>query len=142
MKLIILFFLFFNLASSSDVFEKSYAIVTNIKTNLIWQDNIEVTQYTEDFTMANVFCENLILNNYTHWELPTIKELHSIIDIDNKNKTINKKFKYVKPVIYWSKTQDVKDTNILWLVDFKTAKTLKSKTDEKYQVRCVKRLEK
>jgi len=117
---------------------KSENIVLDIKKNLMWQDNEEVTQYTSNWSLAKEYCHSLTLNGYTDWKLPTIKELQKIVDITKKPPAINKEFKYIEPSSYWSNTQDITNRSYAWYVGFKTGATFKDSKDYDCYVRCIR----
>ena len=118
-------------------YEKSNNIVIDKQNNLMWQDNDEVTEYLETAITAKVYCENIVLNGYIDWRVPTINEMINIIDVNEKN-AINKNFKFIKPNLYSTNSSFIEDDEFLWAVDFKTgAITTDEKTDENY-IRCVR----
>jgi len=118
-------------------YEKSNNIVIDKQNNLMWQDNDEVTEYLETAITAKVYCENIILNGYIDWRVPTINELINIIDVNEKN-AINKNFKFIKANLYSTNSIFMEDNEFLWAVDFKTGAIITDeKTDENY-IRCVR----
>jgi len=118
-------------------YEKSNNIVIDKQNNLMWQDNDEVTEYLETAITAKVYCENIILNGYIDWRVPTINELINIIDVNEKN-AINKNFQFIKPNFYSTNSSFIEDDELLWAVDFKSGIiTTDEKTDENY-IRCVR----
>ena len=118
-------------------YEKSNNIVIDKQNNLMWQDNDEVIEYLETAITAKVYCENIILNGYIDWRVPTITELINIIDVNEKN-AINKNFKFSNPNLYSTNSSFMKDDLLLWAVDFKIgAITTDKKTDENY-IRCIR----
>jgi len=133
-------FIFITLSLFSSDFEKSINIVTIQKQNIMWQDNLESTQYLEDITMAKTYCENLILNGYIDWEMATIEQLQTLIDISNKKTAIKKEFQYTTPTKYWSKSKFIVDENQYWYVDFKTGLVNYDNQNKRYTVRCVRNL--
>lgn len=119
-------------------FEKSENIVIDKTNHIMWQDNLESTQYIDNITMAKTYCEDLILNGYTNWELATIKQLESIIDVTKKNVAIKKEFQYTTATAYWSKTPYVKDKNKFWFVDFRIGSVNFGSKNQKFTLRCVR----
>lgn len=119
-------------------FEKSENIVIDKTNHIMWQDNLESTQYIDNITMAKTYCEDLILNGYTNWELATIKQLESIIDVTKKNVAIKKEFQYTTATVYWSKTPYVKDKNKFWFVDFRIGSVNFGSKNQKFTLRCVR----
>jgi len=139
--LILSFGIFISLfGNGENNYTKKINIVIDNNKNIMWQDDNEATEYLETITMANVYCENLILNGYIDWKLPNIKELQSIIDVTNKNSSINKKFKYLKNDKYWSKTDTRKDNSRYWYVDFETGLVGQDKYSKTYYVRCLRNI--
>ena len=123
--------------SSNPQYEKSINIVTDHTNKLMWQDNIEVTQYLENYTTSKVYCDTLILNGYIDWRMPSIKELQKIVDLNKKN-SIDQNFKFVMPNYYNTTTSFQKDDTYQWVVDFKSGKTITNKKRDKNYVRCVR----
>lgn len=103
----------------------------------MWQDDQEII-YQEDITMAKVYCEALILSGYTDWKLPTIKELQSIVDIQNPKGFIQKEFQNIQPKPFWSDTPFVGDPKEYWYVDFQSGKTAYQSKENPLHVRCVR----
>lgn len=139
MKILFLFFII-TISLFANNFEKSINIVTDTTAKIMWQDNLESTQYLEDITMAQTYCENLILNGYIDWKMASIEQLETIIDIANKDVTIRKEFQYTTPTKYWSKSRFIKNKNQFWYVDFKTGIVKFDKKESKYTVRCIRDL--
>jgi len=139
MKSFIIFILMI-LSLFANNFEKSTNIVTNQTQNIMWQDNLESTQYLEDITMAKTYCENLILNGYIDWKMATIEQLQTLIDISNKKTAIKKEFQYTTSTKYWSKSKFIVDENQYWYVDFKTGLVNYDNQNKKNTVRCIRNL--
>jgi hypothetical protein len=138
MRVFILCFILTTLSFSSQIeYEKSINIVTDHTNNMIWQDDIEVTQYLETYTTAKVYCDTLILNGYIDWRVPTIKELQKIVDVKNTN-ALNKAFKYIKPQYYTTTTLFKNDEAVAWVIDFKFGKTIRDKKINQKYIRCVR----
>jgi len=134
----LLYFILIPIVLFANNFEKSENIVVDKINNMMWQDNLESTQYIENFTMAKTYCEDLILNGYINWELATIKQLQTIIDVTKKDVAIKKEFQYTTATPYWSKTPYAKDKNKFWFVDFKTGSVNFESKNKKFTLRCVR----
>ena len=132
------FCLLFISSLTASNFLKSDNIVIDLKKNLMWQDDIEATQYTETWGMAKEYCKSLTLSGYTDWKLPTIKELQTIVNIKKKGLAIDAQFKYTQPSSYWSNTQDITNRSYAWYVGFKTGATFKDSKDYECYVRCIR----
>jgi hypothetical protein len=118
-------------------YEKSENIVIDKQNKLMWQDDIEITQYLETFTTAKVYCDLLILNGYIDWRVPSIQEIQKIVDVSNKN-ALNKNFKFIKPNTYGTKTVFKSDVEYRWAIDFKSGKIITDKKTNKNYIRCVR----
>jgi len=135
MKQLFIVLIFFTLSFGE--FIKSENIVIDKKNNLMWQDNIEAT-YEEDITMGNVYCEELVLNGYIDWRLPTIKELQSLLDQEGKEHHLDKTFEFFKKGHYLSNTSNISDTHKYWYIDFKSGRISFKDKKEYGFIRCVR----
>ena len=84
---------------------KTGNIVTDPTTNLQWQDDSTVTSNAQNWDSAVAYCDNLTLDNYSDWRLPTLTELQTIVDINN-HPTRKTGFQYAVGSIYW--TSDIR----------------------------------
>ena len=118
--------------------DDSKEIVKDLTTGLIWQDNIDTKDVKKTFTNASIYCDELILNNFTDWRLPNTKELQSLI-YNNYYENI---LKYKAPIrlrgkpfssyilpYYWS--------NNGWRIDFGFGYLLAPYSSSKQFIRCV-----
>lgn len=119
-------------------FTKQINAVIDVDKNIMWQDNSESMSHKENYTMAKVYCETLILNGYIDWRVPTIKELISLIDVKNKKAAILKEFQYTKNDIYYSSTQFVENSKIYWYIDFATGVVNHTHMKNEHYIRCVR----
>ena len=88
--------------------------------NLMWQDNRDVITIQKPYVTRDTFssgkytklngdtaysyCNNLVLNNFEDWRLPTIEELKELNKIQD-NLSFNKRGTY-----YWSSTYNPRDS--------------------------------
>ncbi len=108
---------------------------------LIWQDTYEVSEFNLDWKEANKYCNELNLNGYNNWRLPTIKELVNIFDRTKYNPAINNKFKFVNTHgYYWSSTSYVSSNDKVWTAHYLRGNTTERLKDSKKHnyVRCVR----
>jgi len=133
-----IYFLIVPLFLFANNFEKSENIIIDHTNNIMWQDNLESTQYIEDITMGKTYCDDLILNGYIDWKMATIKQLESIVNVTNKNIAINKKFEYTTSSPYWSQTSYLKSKNKFWFIDFKTGIVNFDSRNKEFTIRCVR----
>ena len=75
---------------------------TDVKTKLMWQDNIEAKTVQKDWQESMDYCENLTLSGFKNWRLPNHMELVGISDKTKISPAIKKGFKNVISDAYWS----------------------------------------
>lgn len=118
-------------------YEKIENVVIDHQNKLMWQDNVEVTEYLETFVSAEVYCETTILNGYIDWRVPTINEVIRIIDVKNKD-SIVKEFENIQPQTYRTNTVLSQTPQMNWGVDFKMGKIVLVEKNAKNYIRCVR----
>ena len=138
MKILLSMTVIFNMFLYGAGFVKSDTVVLDTKKNLMWQDDLEVTQYKTTWSLAKEYCATLTLSGYTDWKLPTVKELQSLVDVKRANPAIHEEFSHCEPTSYWTSTQDMTNKNHAWYVGFKTGATFKDSKDYDCYIRCVR----
>ena len=119
-------------------YTRSNDIVTDTVTNLQWQDNNDTKNNEQTWNNAKKYCNDLSLGGYNDWELPTIKELLSIVDISGTKPFIDSLFQNIISNPYWSSSSDASNSSLAWDVDFSDGYTDNyEKTNSNY-VRCVR----
>ncbi len=65
------------------------SVVKDSSTGLTWQRSVSLTIMTWNYALT--YCQNLVIGNYGagSWQLPTVKELTSIVDYTTVNPSIN-----------------------------------------------------
>ncbi len=135
MRIFGMIFIFFCFIQAE--FIQSVNSIEDTKTNLMWQDTVEVN-YKEDITLGRVYCEELILNGHIDWRLPTLKELQTLIDQNGGKNYLNKKFLFFKKGNYWSNTLNILDRTKYWVVDFQNGKVSSESGKTLNHIRCVR----
>ena len=109
-------------------------------TSLLWQDNKSVKENIYTHAKAQEFCANLEIKEHSEFRLPTIRELHTIVDYNNHNPVILNGFKHVASENFWTSTPYVYSNGTYWTIDFK--KGTSKPIGERYSknVRCVQRI--
>lgn len=120
-------------------YEKSQNIVIDTQHKLMWQDNKAAKEYLETFQSAKVYCEQIILNGYIDWRVPTIDEMIKIIDVKNTD-PIAKEFQNVQRKTYITNSTFVEDSLLTWGVDFSTGKILTVNKEDMNHIRCVREI--
>ena len=108
--------------------------------SLLWQDNDDVIKEVRTYQEALNYCENLKIEDYNDFTLPTIQELQSIINYKNYNPAIMKGFMKVKSEEYWSSTPFVYNENSSWTIDFKRGTREPTFHSYSRYVRCVQHI--
>ncbi|EDZ62221.1 hypothetical protein CBGD1_136 [Sulfurimonas gotlandica GD1] len=113
-------------------------IVVDKKTVLVWQDDNDAKSVVKDWESAKKYCNNLTLQGYDDWFLPTAEQLLTITDKNIYLPSIKKEFKNVTSSTYWSSSVNVSDSKYAWNVNFSGGNSgSSSKTDKNY-LRCAR----
>ena len=120
MKKLFYFIILFTFLNATSIFVKSDNVVIDITKNIMWQDNIEVTQYKSNWSLAKEYCTTLTLNGFTDWKLPSIKELQTIANVKKHKPAIFDEFEFIQHTSYWSNSQDITNDSYAWYVGFKS----------------------
>ena len=114
-------------------------VVTDTKLGLTWQDNSAVKNTKKRWKVAKKYCQNLSIEGYSDWRLPSYDELLTIVDYDKYNPAIMPSFKNVSTSdLYWSSSVYVSDSQYAWIVLFKDGYTDYFYLTNEYYVRCVR----
>jgi hypothetical protein len=112
--------------------------VYDASTGLRWQDDSDAKTLKRDWKGAKSYCENLTLDGYRDWRLPSIKELQSIVDITKYDPAIKAGFSNTASSWYWSASPHVDNDSYAWIVRFHDGGTGYNSKTYKYYVRCVR----
>jgi len=131
MKKIVSIFMIIASLNASDIAQDSY-------TGLTWQDNIDVTHKVITYQKAYEYCQNLELEGFSDWRVPTITELLSLVDYNSYKPAILGGFNFIKDKFYWSSTKYKNNNYKNWGVDFENGASKIDNIDKKHQIRCVR----
>ena len=115
------------------LYAQSYA--TN---SLRWQDNEIVASQEYDMQEAKAYCDQLTLDNYNDWRLPSLKELFTLLDITKRDAAIIDEIKVCASDYYWSSTVFASDDYSYWSIDFSTGIIKSFSPGTSMFVRCVR----
>ncbi len=119
-------------------YRSSKGVVYDKKAKLLWQDNDGVKYIKKSWSDAKRYCSSLSLAGFSHWRLPSQRELESIVDFSGYNPAIKRIFKNVKSDWYWSSTSNASGSSDAWDVDFKCGYSSAYGKSNSYFVRCVR----
>ena len=108
-------------------------------TAFMWQDIPENrgTLYTWD--EAKAYCEELDLENFEDWWLPSEAELVSIVDTSRpEGRMIQKGFIYYKAKGYWSSSTYSWNAPDAWAISFNNGASYSEDKEKSLHVRCVR----
>jgi len=112
---------------------------TVIDGDLQWQDNPDAKTVKRDWAEAKSYCENLTLDGYSDWRLPSYPELRTIVDYTKYNPAIKTGFKNTATDDwYWSASPNVDGDSHAWIVRFRHGNTDDGTKSNKNYVRCVR----
>jgi len=128
-KIVIIIFLFSNLFAKNIIVDK--------KTSIVWQDTILIPKL--DWQDAKKYCNNLIIDGYSDWELPTIDQLMTITDKKKYKPSLKTSFKNFKSDYYWTSSEYVDADEKVWIVSFLDGGDFYNNKKNLYYVRCVRK---
>jgi hypothetical protein len=113
--------------------------VYDASTGLRWQDNPDAKTLKRDWEGAKSYCENLTLDGYSDWRLPSYPELLTLVEYTKYNPAIKTGFKNTATDdFYWSASPNVDFGLNAWVVFFGSGSTDNNSKTGKYYVRCVR----
>jgi hypothetical protein len=109
--------------------------VTDTETGLMWQQSEVEPGMTWEQALS--YCENLNLAGHEDWRLPTVKELHSLVDYSRFGPAINPTYFPDISICYRSSTTfgGDRDGGYLWLREFYDGGDYIEYKDYNYEVR-------
>ena len=113
-------------------------VVVDKKTGLMWQDDSDAKSVTKDWQGAQDYCNNLTLQGYHDWFLPTAEQLLTITDKNKVNPSIKSEFKNVTSSSYWSSSPLVSGSKYAWYVYFNDGSSNRNFKTREYYVRCAR----
>ena len=111
---------------------------TDSTTGLMWQDNSDAKSLELNWNDAIEYCQELTLDGYSDWRLPSIKELQTLVDISKYKPAIKGGLDNTASYYYWSSSVHVSDSSQAWVVHFGDGGTNHYKKAGKLYVRCVR----
>ncbi|KIM08404.1 MAG: hypothetical protein KU38_09755 [Sulfurovum sp. FS08-3] len=107
-------------------------------TGLTWQDNRDVVDNLVTYKKAYQYCQDLTLEGYSDWRVPTITELLTLVSYNKYKPAIIGGFNHVEDNFYWSSTPFKDDSTQNWGVDFRDGVSEPNGISYDRRVRCVR----
>jgi len=124
--------------TSEIVVSSNISTVVDKVTNLIWTDGSDTKTVTRTFPQAQAYCNNLEVDNYSDWRIPSLSELYTIVDLKNHNPSIKNTFLYTTSSGYWSSDRYPIDNNLIMGINFYDGGDGVILETDNYYTRCVR----
>jgi hypothetical protein len=109
------------------------------KTGLIWQDNKEITDNSLNYDEAKTYCQDLKVDGFEDWRLPTLREYYTIVDLTQNRPALKNGFEIRDDGRYWTATLFAKNPkNDAWYISMSYGEAEPYKKSRIYHVRCVR----
>jgi hypothetical protein len=109
------------------------------KTGLIWQDNKEILENNLNYDEAQTYCQDLEVDGFNDWRLPTLREYYTIVDLRRDRPALKNGFEIRDDGRYWTATPFVKNPEKeAWYISMSYGEAEPYKKGRVYHVRCVR----
>jgi hypothetical protein len=109
------------------------------KTGLIWQDNKEVAENNLNHDEAKRYCQDLKVDGFTDWRLPTVREAYTIVDLTRKRPALKNGFEIRDDGRYWTSTLFVKNPEKeAWYISMSYGEAEPYNKSRIFHARCVR----
>ena len=109
------------------------------KTGLVWQDDQAVAEVTKSYSDAKTYCEQLKVDGFEDWRLPSLAELYTIVDMRRERPALKNGFDMRVDEWFWTATPFAGEPKReAWRLSFSYGETEPSRKDRTLHVRCVR----
>jgi len=109
------------------------------ETGLIWQDNKEIVENNLNYDEAKKYCQDLEVDGFSDWRLPTLREYYTIVDLRRDRPALKNGFEIRDDGRYWTATPFVKNPKKeAWYISMSYGEAEPYKKGRVYHVRCVR----
>jgi len=110
------------------------------KSGLVWQDDQSVSEKSYTYDEALAYCQDLKVDGFTDWRLPTVREFYTIVDLAVNRPALKRGFEIRDDGRYWTSTLFAKDPKKeAWYISFSYGESEPYKKSRLYHVRCVRK---
>lgn len=110
------------------------------KTGLIWQDDQNVSENSFTFNEATAHCQDLKVDGFEDWRLPTLREMYTIVDLTRNRPALKNGFVVRDDDRYWTATLFAKEPEkMAWYISFSYGEAEPYKKGRLFKVRCVRK---
>jgi len=109
------------------------------QTGLIWQDNKEVAENNLNHDEAKKYCQDLEVDGFTDWRLPTVREAYTIVDLTQNRPALKNGFEIRDDGRYWTSTLFVKNPEKeAWYISMSYGEAEPYNKSRIFHARCVR----
>ncbi len=109
------------------------------KTGLVWQDDQAVFQNEMMQKEAIDYCQNLKLDGFEDWRLPTLREAYTIVDMTQERPALKNGFEVRSDERFWTSTSFAKKPKKeAWRISMSYGEAEPYNKNRTYRVRCVR----
>ncbi len=140
LKAIISLLIGFGYSYGVDLQTDSHKTLVDQENNLMWQNNEESIAIKKDWMGAILYCDNLVLESYEDWRVPTIEELQTIYRSTILKQNVDDLTQNTRQIYYWSNSPIVSGITYAYRIHFYNGDLLWGIKENSYNVRCVRDL--
>lgn len=115
----------------------SAGVVTDNVNGLMWQNTSSIAVRT--WTSAETYCNDLTLDGYSDWRLPSLTDLESIVDYSKQDPAVSNEFYNAGTLYYyWSSTPNNQLTDQAWAMSLFYGREYTAPKSNSQYVMCVR----
>lgn len=109
------------------------------KTGLVWQDDQAVVHNEMTYDQAVAYCQNLHLDGFEDWRLPTLAEAYTIVDLTQDRPALKRGFEIRNDKRFWTATPFAENPKKeAWQISMSYGEAEPTTKGRSYHVRCVR----
>ncbi len=109
------------------------------KTGLVWQDNKDIIHNEMEHKEAIAYCQQLKLDGFEDWRLPTLSEMYTIVDMTRDRPALKRGFEVRISDRFWTATSFISNPKKeAWRISMTYGESEPYNKSRSYHVRCVR----